>query len=99
MRARDAGAQGVYVGEALCFHAYDRARLTLAALYRYGIACGRSHNAIADRPHRGGYGSGGMVRRERDFSNVKGPRRSFSPMHYQCRDRDGHQKAGRREIV
>ena len=34
-----------------------RARLTLAALYRYGIACGRSHNAIADRPHRGGYGT------------------------------------------
>ena len=57
MRARDAGAQGVYVGEALCFHAYDRARLTPAALYRYGIACGRSHNAIADRPHRGGYGT------------------------------------------
>ena len=48
LRARDAGAQGVYVGEALCFHAYDPRRLTLAALYRYGIACGRSHNAIAD---------------------------------------------------
>ena len=55
MRARDSRAQGVYVGEALCFHAYDPRRLTLAALYRYGIACGRSHNAIVDRPHRGGY--------------------------------------------
>ena len=32
MRARDAGAQGVYVGEALCFHAYDPRSLTLAAL-------------------------------------------------------------------
>ena len=55
MRARDAGAQGVYVGEALCFHAYDPRRLTLAALYRYGISCGRSHNAIVARPHRGSY--------------------------------------------
>ena len=46
IRARDAGAQGVYVGEALCFHAYDPKRLTLAALYRHGIACGRSSHAI-----------------------------------------------------
>ena len=56
MRAQNAGAQGIYVGEALCFHAYDPARFTLAALYRYGIACGKSHNAIADRPQHGGYG-------------------------------------------
>jgi glucosyl-dolichyl phosphate glucuronosyltransferase len=57
MRARDIGAQGVYVGEALCFHAYDRSHLTAVALYRYGIACGRSHNAIANRPRHGGYGA------------------------------------------
>jgi glycosyltransferase involved in cell wall biosynthesis len=57
MRAQDAGVQGIYVGEALCFHAYDPARLTPAALYRYGIACGRSHNAIANRLHHGGYGA------------------------------------------
>jgi glycosyltransferase involved in cell wall biosynthesis len=57
MRARNTGAQGVYVGEALCFHAYDQSRLAAAALYRYGIACGRSHNAIADHPHYGGYGT------------------------------------------
>jgi len=57
MRARDAGAQGVYVGEALCFHAYDPRRLTLAGLYRYGIACGRSHLAITNRLHRGSYGT------------------------------------------
>jgi glycosyltransferase involved in cell wall biosynthesis len=55
MRARDAGAQGVYVGEALCFHPCDSRRTTLAALYHYGIASGRAHNAISDRPHRGGY--------------------------------------------
>src|SRR5262249_61817719 len=56
MRARDAGAQGAYVGEALCFHAYDPKRLTLAALYRYGIASGRSHHAIASPFHHGTYG-------------------------------------------
>ena len=28
MRARDVGAQGVYVGEALCFHAYDPRRVS-----------------------------------------------------------------------
>ena len=56
MRARDSGAQGVYVGEALCFHAYDPKRLTLAALYRYGIACGRSHYAIAGPFRHGTYG-------------------------------------------
>ena len=55
IRARDAGAQGVYVGEALCFHAYDPRRLTLAALYRHGVSCGRSHNAIAAQPRRGSY--------------------------------------------
>ena len=55
MRARDAGTQGVYVGQALCFHAYDPRRLTLAALYRYGVSCGRSHNAIVARTHRGSY--------------------------------------------
>jgi glycosyltransferase involved in cell wall biosynthesis len=55
IRARDRGAQGVYVGEAPCFHAYDRSRFTLAALYQYGIACGRSHNAMMARPNCGSY--------------------------------------------
>jgi glycosyltransferase involved in cell wall biosynthesis len=55
MRARGTGAQGVYVGEALCFHAYDRSCLTPVALYRYGIACGRSFNAIMTRPICGSY--------------------------------------------
>jgi glycosyltransferase involved in cell wall biosynthesis len=55
MRAQNIGAQGVYVGEALCFHAYNAQRLTLAALYRYGISCGRSQNAIVARTHRGSY--------------------------------------------
>jgi hypothetical protein len=59
MRARNIGGQGVYVGEALCFHAYDAKRLSLARLYRYGISCGRSHNAIAKRPHDGSYTAAG----------------------------------------
>jgi GT2 family glycosyltransferase len=55
MRARGAGAQGVYVGRALCFHHYDPRRVTLAALYRYGIACGTAHNAIFAPTDHGSY--------------------------------------------
>jgi len=72
MRARKIGAQGVYVGEALCFHAYDRARFTFAALWRYGIACGRSQNAIADRPHRGGYAAAVWFVVKGSFQMLKG---------------------------
>jgi glycosyltransferase involved in cell wall biosynthesis len=46
LRARDAGMQGVYVGEALCFHSYDSRRLGLSGLYFYGMVCGKSYNAI-----------------------------------------------------
>jgi len=55
MRAQHAGARGVYVGEAVCFHAYDPRRFTIAALYRHGVSCGRSHNAIVPLPHSGSY--------------------------------------------
>jgi glycosyltransferase involved in cell wall biosynthesis len=55
MRARDAGALGVYVGKAVCFHVYDPKRLRLAALYRYGIACGRSNKAIFALADHGSY--------------------------------------------
>jgi glycosyltransferase involved in cell wall biosynthesis len=55
MRARDAGAQGVYVGEALCNHSYDPRRVTLPALYYYGMLCGKSHNAIFARKPCGSY--------------------------------------------
>ena len=48
LRARQAGAEGVYVGTALCFHAVDPSRLTLRALYRYGKASGVSHRAIVN---------------------------------------------------
>lgn len=54
-RARDGGAQGVYVGGSLCFHTYDPRRLTLVALYRYGILSGQSHNAATAGPNCGSY--------------------------------------------
>ena len=72
IRARDAGAYGVYVGEAVCFHAYDPKRLTLAALYRYGIACGRSHNAIVPRSHHGSYRAAGWFVLRGLYQMVKG---------------------------
>jgi glycosyltransferase involved in cell wall biosynthesis len=55
MRARDAGASGVYVGEALCLHRYDPRRLTIPALYCYGMLSGKSHNAIFARKPCGSY--------------------------------------------
>ena len=55
MRARDAGVPGVYVGEALCLHRYDPRRLTLPALYYYGMLSGKSHNAIFARKPCGSY--------------------------------------------
>jgi GT2 family glycosyltransferase len=57
MRAQKIGARGVYVGKALSFHAYDPKRLELTALYRYGMASGKSHNAIGNRLHQGNYGA------------------------------------------
>ena len=72
MRARAAGAQGVYVGEACCFHAYDPRRLTLPALYRYGILCGRAHNVITDQPHRGRYDAAALFVARGIFQMLKG---------------------------
>jgi GT2 family glycosyltransferase len=72
MRAKRAGALGVYVGEALCFHVYDPKRFTLPALYRYGVACGRSQNAIADQPYRGSYGAATLFVARGLFQMVKG---------------------------
>lgn len=37
-RARSAGAKGIYVGDALCWHAVDPARLTFRSLFAYGRA-------------------------------------------------------------
>ncbi len=59
MRARDSGASGVYVGEALCFHTYDPRRLRIRELYYYGMLCGRSHNAIFALTDCGSYWAAG----------------------------------------
>jgi len=72
LRARDAEAQGIYVGEALCFHAYDPRRLTLPALYRYGVACGRSQNAISDQPYHGSYDAAALFIARGIFQMLKG---------------------------
>lgn len=53
--------QGVYVGDALCFHAFDPRRTTPVALLRYGVACGRAHRAI------GAPGVGSSPRALRNF--------------------------------
>src|SRR5262245_38638056 len=55
MRARNAGMHGVYVGQAVCFHSYDPRRLRVRELYRHGVLCGRSHNAIMARAPSGSY--------------------------------------------
>jgi glycosyltransferase involved in cell wall biosynthesis len=72
IRARDAGAQGVYVGRALCFHQYDPRRVTLAALYRYGIACGREYNAIFAPTDHGSYRTAGWFVLRGLYQAVKG---------------------------
>ena len=72
IRAKRAGARGVYVGEALCFHAFDPKRFTLPALYRYGLACGRSQNAIADQPYRGSYDAAALFVARGIFQMLKG---------------------------
>jgi GT2 family glycosyltransferase len=60
MRARAAGAHGVYVGEALCFHNYDPSRLGLRELYCYGVSSGRSHNAIVGQMPCGSYSTAAL---------------------------------------
>jgi glucosyl-dolichyl phosphate glucuronosyltransferase len=60
LRARETGAHGLYVGEALCFHSYDPQRLRLRQLYYYGISSGKSHNAIFALPDRGSYWTAGL---------------------------------------
>jgi glycosyltransferase involved in cell wall biosynthesis len=45
-RAKAVGAKGIYVGRALCYHEVEAHRLSLLALYNYGIASGRAFRAI-----------------------------------------------------
>ncbi len=52
-RARVRGAQGVYVGEALCWHRVDPKRLILLGLFRHGLAKGKSHETLTGDPTKG----------------------------------------------
>jgi glucosyl-dolichyl phosphate glucuronosyltransferase len=72
MRARKAGANGVYVGEALCFHSYDPRRLRIRQLYYYGMSSGRSHNAIFALTDRGSYGAAAWCVLRGLYQAVKG---------------------------
>lgn len=45
-RARSAGATGLYVGDALCWHTVDPGRLTLRSLLRYGAASAIAYKAF-----------------------------------------------------
>ena len=53
LRAKAAGAQGAYVGKALCLHFTDPRRLTVRSLYRYGIAGGKSHKIMTGSRYTG----------------------------------------------
>ena len=72
MRARDYGARGVYVGEALCFHSYDPQRLRVRELYYYGMSSGRSHNAIFALTDRGSYRAAGWFLLRGLYQAVRG---------------------------
>lgn len=53
-RLRQQGYRGVYVGGALCWHAVQPSRLTLRALWDYGVASGMAHQAIFPDPNNEG---------------------------------------------
>jgi glycosyltransferase involved in cell wall biosynthesis len=72
IRGRDCGANGVYVGEALCFHSYDPQRLRIRELYYYGMLSGRSHNAIFALADRGSYWTAGWFVLRGLYQAVKG---------------------------
>jgi GT2 family glycosyltransferase len=78
MRAKSIGAQGVYVGEALSFHAFEPSRLKLSALYRYGIASGKSYNSIGIHQHRGSYVGAGWFIMKGIYQLLKGHRERFA---------------------
>lgn len=52
-RARRFGAQGVYVGDALCHHRVDMKRLGLLPLFEYGVESGAAYRRIVGTPLRG----------------------------------------------
>lgn len=53
LRARKLGAVGYYVADSLCWHPVDSRRLKILNLFRYGVASGIAHRAVADPSARG----------------------------------------------
>jgi glycosyltransferase involved in cell wall biosynthesis len=53
MRALQAGARGLYVGNAMCWHVVDPHRLTFNALLRYGKESALAHKALHDHSMTG----------------------------------------------
>lgn len=72
LRAKAAGTQGAYVGEALCWHLTDPRRLTLRSLYRYGIAGGKSRKIMTGSQHNGSRLRAGMFIARGLFQLTKG---------------------------
>lgn len=54
-RALMTGARGAYVGEAVCWHPVDPARLRFPYLLEYGRASGRAHREIRSPEARGSF--------------------------------------------
>lgn len=72
LKARALGARGAYVGEALCWHVTDRRRLTLRSLFRYGVAAGKAHKAIAARAGAGSRFNAGLCLVRGGYQLLKG---------------------------
>lgn len=53
LRAKKMGANGLYVADSRCRHPVDPRRLTLLALFRYGVVSGEAHRAISDKEASG----------------------------------------------
>lgn len=53
IRAKRAGAQGAYVGASLCWHFVNQRRLSLRALYHYGVESGNAFASMSNNAQRG----------------------------------------------
>ena len=71
-RARQIDAKGIYVGQSLCWHMIDRRRLSLAMLFRYGIASGRALRSLGADYRIRFASKNGLVLIARSFSTNEG---------------------------
>lgn len=71
-RVRGRGETGIYVGEALCWHRVHSERLTIAGLFRHGLAKGRYHRALAGGCPEGSIARAGLFVLRGLFQLLKG---------------------------